>query len=155
MHTSSRGFLNALGFSAAKFQPILLGSLFIEMAQRVFVEGYPLDSTVLADLLSFNNYACRHTNVFFIMPTKLTELRWAHMSLRPWGHHIPTQCVCGAVWSWGKPTQTSDSKAVKLTCNSKGCKHRLTFQPPTDNINWAASAVRGGRWMLIDYEMQA
>ncbi len=150
-HTSSRGVRSALAFSAEKLQPVLLSSLFLDMAQRVFVEGYPLDNSVLADLLSFNNYACRHTNVVFLSGSSLTELRWSHKSIRPWGHHLPTQCTCGAVRSWDKPKQIGTGTLL-FACKSRGCTEQLTFDPPYP-YTWAAKEVRGGRWMSVGQQV--
>ena len=117
VHTNLRLQLtNIVAFGAKGFHPLLVTPFATDYVQRVLVEGFPLQKS-LVNLITFSNYLSRHSDVVHICPLQGTAKLyiWTHPVIRPWGQHLPPQCqMCGHVESW----RTCKNTECSLDLNS-------------------------------------
>ena len=66
-----------------------------------------------------------HSNVVVFRPQSvMTQYMWTHPGLRPFGHHIPIQCVCGALRS-----QSPKIAPTLITMKCSWCEHSVEYTP--------------------------
>lgn len=115
----------------------LTSTLLLNLAQRVFIEGFPL-KRVKSDILPASPIAGRHTNIIHLVLSDQQPLavryKWCQESVRPWGNDLPVQCercCCTRPWSDVVKRQTT----LTFTCmgikiDGTSCTHSISFSPP-------------------------
>jgi hypothetical protein len=145
-------FKHLFAFTVSGLIPSLLSSFMVDMAHRVIIEDHKV-TTFLIGLLQSSPVAARHTSVIHLENTeKGIDGRlhtWAKPEIRPWGSHLPPQCLkCFSFrpWKLKSPTGTSNDDAV-FRCNGKtvegiACACIITFPVPKDvdvKGNWIST----------------
>lgn len=141
-----------VAFSATKLQPSLTSTFFVDYAQRVLVEGYPLQGHFKSILTTStqSNVAC-HTNLVYFQRQKrakldASEFIFTHSVIRPWGHRVPSICSsCKSPRPWSKPIKQGHT--IIFVCTREGCRGTCRFTKP-DNVEMLGTTVNGGQWMV-------
>jgi hypothetical protein len=155
--------LNRLGathlvtFTALEFQPSLTSTMFMDFAQQVLVEGFPLESALpqILSAAATSNMA-RHSSIvhFLFTPLKLriSEYIWSHDKLRPYGHRLPSVCPeCLAPRAYGKPIMGQGD--IMFACGNANCNGKLRFQPQANVVACGGPESGGGRWLVKEHQI--
>jgi hypothetical protein len=121
----------------------------LDIAQRVFIEGFTL-SKVIPGILDSSSIAGRHTSITVIdryskTPGVLKYMPRDH-ARRPWGQYLPPQCSsCGSTNSWSAAVTVGTS--LVYTCKyregTRACTRTISFSPPTNKYE------KLGAWLAV------
>jgi hypothetical protein len=151
---NSMGIKDVVAFTAIQLQPCLTVLMFVDYAQCVLVEGFPLNASFLAILAATSHGTLpRHTNIIHLRyicnPSKLciTEYLYTHEKTHSWGHHLPAACdKCKSLRPWSKLTKSKST--LIFTCKHCPKDTKVICFPKLQG--WMLLHIKDmdrGRWM--------
>jgi len=146
----SYNFRHLFAFTVPSLIPTLLCSLFLDLVQRVVVEGHSI-VTFIDELVRTAPLAARHTAIIHMMQDEeqkaqtMVKYVWAHPKIQPWGQTLPHQCdKCFAFRSWVYFAGPGDSHSFRCS----HCAISMIFNPPTET--W--ESIKKSEWIKIAWE---
>ena len=107
---ASYNFNHLFAFTTNSLILTILSSLFLDLAQKLIVEGFQINKNFVHIMLGPALIAARHTSIMHIIknspssdtPVSSFKNVWAHREMQPWGRPKPAQCSkCKSFRSWG------------------------------------------------------
>ena len=155
---ASYNFNHLFAFTTDSLIPTLLSSLFLDLAQKLIVEGFQIDKNFVRIMLGPALIAARHTSIVHIIkngpgsdtPVSSFKYVWAHREMQPWGRPKPAQCSkCKSFRSWGArlPPNNLDGGAFRCEAVIKNqvC-HNVFVSARPSNIS-----LQVGDWIIATW----
>lgn len=152
-----------IAFTADAFHASLATPFFVDMTQKVLVEGFDLSDAFLHILASTSSsQMARHTNVFYMQnggskrPCTIQQFVWSHENERPFGRRLPSACSsCFCPRSWDKPVKVSSvgkPTVYKFRCRytdkaGKRCE-KVVEARPMEGFEPTGAKSGHSRWMV-------
>jgi hypothetical protein len=138
-------------FTARSLIPALLSSFFLDLAQKVVVESFPIDGSFVTTFLQPSIVLARHTSVVHLKKgiDKGSKYVWAHRDMQPWGTPLPAQCPnCKTFRPWG-PRKSGKDKVATFRCqgkyNKSDCNYLFVASIPSNVVHTTND------WMTVEW----
>ncbi|CDO75902.1 hypothetical protein BN946_scf184768.g4 [Trametes cinnabarina] len=145
-----------IAFEASHFQAALTVSFFLGYAQKFLIENVTFADMHLADLLWQSLSLGRHSRVLLMQynpedpspRVAVSEYRWIHKGVRPWGYRLPIQCPsCHGLFTFKNKEELRG--AIVSRCKTRDCTYSQTFNRPDDTVVLKRPE---GAWMKLGRE---
>jgi hypothetical protein len=147
---------HVVAFTAAGLLPCLTIHFFLDYAQHIVIEGFPLHTSFPIILGATGEVHCplaRHTNIVYLhlddnaLSYSSTHYQYIHERSRPWGNRLPLACKqCKAVRPWSKVIKVKST--LLFTC--RACTHYTIRFPKPEGWKLLSKDRAGGHWMTKD-----